>query len=69
MGPAAERTPVMPSCEMKEDQLIGRLTISMSIVVALVGLLEVSCTKRGEEHTFLRMYTSCNMIGGLEPCG
>ncbi len=46
-----------------------RFLIGMGVAVALVGMLQTSCTKKGGEHVFLRMYTSCNMIGGLEPCG
>jgi len=45
------------------------LAIVLGMVLTLSFLLSASCSKKGGKHVFLKMYTSCNMIGSLEPCG
>lgn len=45
------------------------LTLSLSLIVALIGLSQTSCSKKAGQHIFLKLYTSCNLMGSLEPCG
>jgi hypothetical protein len=42
---------------------------SIVILVALLALSQASCGGKGGETTFIKMFTSCNLQGGLEPCG
>jgi hypothetical protein len=49
--------------------LKGFLTVAFSLLVALAGLLQTSCSKKGQDHMFLKLYTSANMVGTIEPCG
>jgi hypothetical protein len=53
----------------KEEQLKKTIALGLGLMIALVGLLQTSCAKKGDDRTFLKLYTSCNMMGGLEPCG
>ena len=57
------------SAGKKEEPLRGVLTIGMALLVAVAGLLQASCSRKGQEHVFLKLYTSANMMGGIEPCG
>jgi hypothetical protein len=49
--------------------LKGFLAVTLAVSAALVGLLQTSCSKSGEDHLFLKVYTSSNMVGTIEPCG
>ena len=51
----------------KEEQL--KRTIALGLALALMGLLQTSCAEKGAEGAFLKLYTSCNILGSLEPCG
>jgi len=53
----------------KEEQLKRSIALCLGLTVALIGLLQTSCAKKGDERTFLKLYTSCNIMGSLEPCG
>jgi len=48
---------------------LRRLAVLVASGAAVISLFLGSCTRGGGEHVFLKMYTSCNMIGSLEPCG
>jgi hypothetical protein len=41
----------------------------IALVFAFLALSQGSCGKKGGETTFIKLYTSCNIQGGLEPCG
>lgn len=53
----------------KEEQLKRTIALGLGLFLALTGVLLTSCGKKGDERTFLKLYTSCNMMGSLEPCG
>jgi hypothetical protein len=53
----------------KEEKLRRTTALGLGLLLALAGMLQTSCANKGEERTFLKLYTSCNMMGSLEPCG
>jgi hypothetical protein len=45
------------------------VTVAVGLLVALAALMQTSCSKKGQDHVFVKLYTSANMVGTIEPCG